>query len=181
MTGVIDPLTGLTHLQEAYSQLLAVGTPEVDAYPQAGYDTSNCTTKTVYESASKLANLPKVMARVQQLKAQVQAAMVGAQAWTLDRMVSQAEKHMDAALTGGFRGVSAANGALEIIGRATGLLADKPKGEPPAIITRITVVLNRGRGPEGEDRIIEAETRALEAGQVAPGVETSWDVTRIEP
>ena len=180
MVGVIDPVTGLTHLQEAYSQLLASGVPEVDAYPQAGYDCSGSTTKSVYELASRLAHDVKVASRVQQLKAQVQTAMVGAQAWTLDRIVNQAETNMNVALTGGFRGVSAANGSLEIIGRATGLLVDKPKGELPAIITRITVVLNRGRDAEGQDRIIEAETRVLEAGEVAPSMVTSPDAPRIE-
>ena len=161
MTGVIDPITRLTPLQEAYAQLLAVGTPEVDAYPQAGYDISNCTTKTVYELASRLAHDVKVASRVQQLKAQVHAAMVGAQAWTLDRIVDEAETNLDLARTGGFRGVSAANGALEIIGRATGLLSDRPKGEAPVVITRVTVVLNRGRGVEGEERVIEGESRVL--------------------
>jgi hypothetical protein len=92
--------------------------------------------------------------------------------------VVEAENNLD--LSREHKQMGSANGALEIIGRATGLLSDKPKGEAPVVITRVTVVLNRGRGLDGESRIIEAETRELEAPELAPGTETSSEGPRIE-
>ncbi len=50
--------------------------------------------------------------------------------------------------------MGSANGALEPIGKATGLLSDKPR-EMPVTITRVTVVLDRGTGPDGERQSVE--------------------------
>ena len=168
MVGVIDPVTGLTHLQEAYAQLLAAGTPEVDAYPQAGYDCSRSTTKSVYELASRLAHDVKVASRVQALRAKL-ALKHG---WDLDRVVLEAEANLALARTGGFRGASAANGSVELIARVQGILSDRPRVELPPIITRITVVLNHGRDAEGREQVTETSYKVLEPGlEVVPSME----------
>ena len=151
-----DPVTGLTPQQEAFAQLLASPAPisQHAAYLQAGYS-SNSLPSTIDEEASRLANTPKILARIQQLKTAAQAKVVAKHSWNLDRIVTQAEKHVDIALTGGFKGVPAANGALELIGRVTGLLSDKAREPQQQPITRVVIVLNHGQDPHGRPRIIE--------------------------
>jgi hypothetical protein len=154
----------LTGKQEAFAQAVASGSTQSDAYRQA-YDVSlSCLPETIYENASKLAADANVSPRIQELKAQYQAAVVEQHAWTLNKLVSQAEKHMGVALEDHPRrgpNVSAANGALEIIGRVTGLLSDKPRQDQAVVITRITVVLDHGKDAEGRERIIEGEVIEL--------------------
>jgi hypothetical protein len=43
------------------------------------------------------------------------------------------------------------------------------------------VVLTRGRGLDGETRVIEAETRVLPPAEVAPGVEEGSEAPQIDP
>lgn len=121
---------------------------------------------------------------VQQALAMKQQALAQRRLWTLERLVDQAEKHMEVALTDHPRrgpNVSAANGALEIIGRATGLLTDRPKVEAPAIITRITVVLHRGRDGEGRERVVETSSRSLEDRVLEPGDGVGEPGLEVEP
>ena len=51
-----------------------------------------------------------------------------------------------------------ANGALELIGRVTGLLGGKHQ-EPQVPITRVTIVLNHGADAEGNSQIVEGSYR----------------------
>ena len=161
---------GLTLKQEAFAQAVANGASLSAAY-RVSYNVSPSTPgTTTWDDASELARHPLVRPRIQQLIAATQAAAVAETAWTKARLVEAAEAHRQTALTGGWRGVSSANGALEIIGRATGLLNDKADSSNPQIITRVTVVLNRGTDAEGQPRVTES-TRVLDTvpGDKAPG------------
>ena len=145
-----DPITGLTHKQEHFAQLVAAGATQSDAYRQA-YNVSPGTPGiTTWDDASELARHPLVLPRIQELKAAAQAAAVAALAWDSARLVSEADRHRQLALSGGFRGVSAANGALELIGRATGLLADKPTAPSTAIQIVFVTEAPAPRVVEGE-------------------------------
>ena len=168
----VDSVTGLDAPEEHFAQLVASGTSQSDARRQAYNVAPSSLDKTNHEEASRIANRPKVAARIQQIRESFKVAVAASQAWTLDRLVGAAEEHRQTALTGGFRGVSAANGALEIIGRVTGLLSDRPRVELPPIITRITVVLNHGRDAEGREQVTETSYKVLEPGlEVVPSME----------
>ena len=156
-----DPVTGLTGQQEAFAQAVAAGATLSDAYRKAYNVSPDTPGTTTWDDASELARHPLVNPRIAELKAAAEARLAIDQDWDRKRLLIAAEEHRQLALTGGYKGVPAANGALEIIGRATGLLSDRPKGEAPVVITRVTVVLNRGRGVEGEERVIEGESRVL--------------------
>jgi hypothetical protein len=124
--------------------------------------------KTAAQQASRLLRNVKV----QQAIAASQKELAQRRLWNLDRMVEQAEKHLDVALSGGFRGVSAANGALELIGRVTGILSDKPRDPQIPVITRVVVVLDRGVDAEGRPQVVEAPYRVLPtAPELSPGAE----------
>jgi nucleoid-associated protein YgaU len=82
--------------------------------------------------------------------------MATAQAWNLDRLVAELETQLEIARSGGAKTVSAGNGALELIGRVTGILSDKAREAPMAPITRVVVVLDHGVAA-GKERFTEAE------------------------
>lgn len=72
----------LTAKQQRFAELVALeGMMLVDAYRQA-YDTSRMTDKTAHESASKLAADPKVSARIESLKADIQDKAVEKELWS---------------------------------------------------------------------------------------------------
>ena len=81
--------------------------------------------------------------------------------WDKERFVDAAESHRTTALEGGFKGVSAANGALELIGRSLGYLSNDHRDNAPVRVTRIEV-----RVPSrGADVVIDSrEVQYLEPG-----------------
>ena len=128
----------LTAKQERFATLVAQGATQSDAYRQAYNVSPDSAPSTAWSNGCSLAADTQVLLRIQELKAAIQQQALAATAWTLGRLVEAAEDHRRLALEGGFKGVSAANGALELIGRATGLLADKPT--PPSTAIQIVFV-----------------------------------------
>ena len=122
-----DPITDLTPFQEAYCQALAtLPSPTQDQAYRIAFNVGPDTLPaTIYESASRLSANPKIIARIQQLRQLATATVVAKHAWTLDRLVTEAETQLKDAREGGWRGVSAGNGALELIARVTGLLVER--------------------------------------------------------
>ena len=122
MAGAVDPSTGLTPQQEAFSQAVASGLSQFAAYRQSYNVSPDSLRSTSDEDASRLVATPKIKARIQQLRVAIEAATVAQIAWDNAKLTKEADRHRELALSGGWRGVSAANGALEIIGKVTGLL-----------------------------------------------------------
>ena len=164
----------LTNKQEHFAQLVASGLTPTEAYRQA-YDISpDCAPATIWsESSALMTENHQVPTRVAELKAAVQAATVAEIAWDKAHLVRQADRHRELALSGGWRGVASANGALEIIGRATGILSDKPRDQAPVHITRVVVVLSDGKEQRGPE---------LPEGRIVPqgGDEISLDATDLD-
>ena len=189
MAGAVDPTTGLTPQQEAFAQAVASGATQYAACLSAYNWSPDTPRPSVDENASRLVAQPKISARIQALRDAAHAAVAAEHAWTLFRMVKQAEKHMEVALLDHPRrgpNVSAANGALEIIGKVTGLLADKPT-LPQAPIQ--IVFISGGKtsqvlGIEGpaDPGIVEGEkAEALESPGVIPEVVFSRKVPSFDP
>ena len=142
----------LTSKQEGYAQDRASGLAQSAAY-RNNYDTSNMSAKTVHEAASRLDKNYKVSARILELQAAVEAALAEKRLWDVDRLVEEAETNLELARTGGYKGAGSANGALEFIGRVTGLLNDKQ--QPGAVaVTKITI--NLAPGVELPPEVVEA-------------------------
>ena len=157
----------LTHKQEHFAQLVAAGATQSDAYRQA-YDVSPDTHgTTIWDQAATLARHSLIAPRIQELKAAAQAAALAEIAWDSARLVREADRHRELALSGGWRGVGSANGALEIIGKATGILSDKPQNSPPVQITRVVVVLSDGKQTEAR----ELSPHIVEAGNDEKGLD----------
>ena len=193
MAGAVDPTTGLTPQQEAFAQALASGLSQSDASAKAYNWSPDTQRSTITEAASRLSADSNVIARVKQLRDLATTTVLVEHAWTLSRMVSQAEKHMEVALFDHPRrgpNVSAANGALEIIGKATGLLADKPM-LPQAPIQIVFISGGKAgavlsiEGPVGPNIVEGEKVEALEAPVPVPEVVfrtgKSLEAPQIEP
>ena len=117
-----DPTTGLTPQQDAFAHAVAAGHSLTDADRLAYHSSPHTLPATLHQNACHLAASTYVAPRIQQLRATIEAATVQQIAWDNAKLTKEADRHRELALSGGWRGVSAANGALEIIGKVTGLL-----------------------------------------------------------
>ena len=112
----------LTAKQESFAQAIVDGLNQSDAYRHA-YDTSNMRPETLWVKASELANDDKVSVRIQVLRDLAAEISTAARAWNVDRIVEESETNLR---LGRFLGqISAANGSIATIGKATGLLVDR--------------------------------------------------------
>ena len=149
----------LTHLQESFCQHIVAGMNQTQAYKAAGYTWESMLPATVWELASKLAADHKVAARVDQLRQPVVAKV----AWNLERFLGAAESQRLAAVA--TDQLAAANGALKLIGDATGLLDHRSQQDTGIQVTRVTVVLNTGQPVDGIPLPASQETRVLPDSQ----------------
>ena len=141
----------LTRKQEGYAQDRASGLAQSAAYRNY-YGTSTMSAKTVWEAASRLDTNYKVSARILELQSAVEAALAVKRLWTLDRLVDEAESNLEGARAANQWG--SANGAIEWIGRATGLVSDKQPVGGSVAVTKIIINLAPGVKPPTE--VVEA-------------------------
>ena len=144
----------LTHKQERFAQLVAAGLKQSAAYRQS-YDVSpNCAPSTVWKRASELAADGKVGGRIAELRQATADKVARERAWTVGRLVKEAEANMHLARSAGWRGMSSANSALELIGRVTGILGGKDHQQPLPKITEVAINMDRGQASPGEPAVV---------------------------
>lgn len=119
----IDPVTGVTVLQEAFAQAKADGLNNTDAYKAAGYSYENMLPATATEEACKLAASPNVATRIQLLRAAIQAPVDAKRAWDRQCVIEEAAINLDKARL--LNQIAPANGALGIIVDVQGLKVSK--------------------------------------------------------
>jgi hypothetical protein len=130
-----------------------------EAYRAAGYTWETMAENTVYQAASRLAADSKIAARVDQLRQPVVARV----AWNLERFLGAAEDQRLAAVA--TDQLAAANGALKLIGDATGLLDHRSQQDTGIQVTRVTVVLNTGQPADGVPLPASQQTKVLQDSQ----------------
>jgi len=117
---------------------------------RAGYSA-----KTAYSIASENLRKPDI----QQAIAERQRQLAEKRQWDRERLVSEAESNLHLARE--HKQMGSANGALELIGRVTGLLNEKQQ-QQSVTVTKITVITTDAAMPRAE--IVEAAHRpSLEA------------------
>jgi len=115
---------------------------------KAGYSSD-----TAAQQASRLLRNVKV----QQAIAARQRQLAEKRQWDRERVVAEAEENLAGAREA--KQFGSANGALELIGRVTGLLDPKHQ-EPQAAITRINIIMPPGAEPPA-GQIVESSYREL--------------------
>ena len=124
----------LTPKQHVFCDGILSGLNQSDAY-KAAYDVSpDCLPSTVHNAAYALTQNPEITASIE-------ASRQHRRAWTLARILEEADRNLQGAQED--RQWPAANGALAFIGKASGMIVDKPTPESVSI-TKVTVVLDSG-------------------------------------
>ena len=142
----------LTYQKECFVDEYLIDFNGTKAAIRAGYSEH-----TAAQQASRLLSTVKI----QESLAQRQSQLAEKRAWDLERVVEEAETNLQGSRTS--RQWGSANGALEYIGRATGLVTDKPINPQQVHITRVTVVLS-DVDTEGQQRVVESTSRELPWG-----------------
>ena len=116
---VVRDTDRLTGKQEAFAQQVAKGSVLSDAYREA-YNAENMKDKTIWEEACKLAQHPKVSARIKAIQSDMETdrrmLRLRREEYVLRRLQEEAE---------GADTSSSKIRALELLGKTTGLFADK--------------------------------------------------------
>ena len=154
----------LTPKQQRFVDEYLIDLNGTQAAIRAGYSE-----KTAYSISSENLKKPEI----QQAIAVRQKKLAEKRAWDMEKLVDEAETNLHGARDS--RQWGSAKGALEFIGKATGLLSDKARDMPVAI-TRVTVVLNHGPDSEGNPQIVEA----TEYRELPPSLELAEGTTDIE-
>ena len=141
----------LTAKQEAFAQAVASGAKQVDAFRGAYNVAPDASPVTAYVNSSKLAKNAKVALRIQELRQVTETALAAQRLWTTDRLVDEAEVNLDGAREG--KQFSSANGALEFIGRVTGLLNEKHQSGQVQVTK---IIINLAPGVEAPAGVVEA-------------------------
>lgn len=105
--------------------------------------------KTAAQQASRLLRNVKV----QQAVGTRQNQLAEKRAWDVERLVDEAETNLELARTGGYKGAGSANGALEFIGRVTGLLNEK---QQPGSVAVTKIIINLAPGVKPPPEVVEA-------------------------
>lgn len=109
----------LTAKQDLFAAAVAHGQPQTDAYRQV-YDADRMGSPTIWAEASRLADHPKVAARIEQLRSEKEALR---RMLVLDREEAILAQLQHEALTA--KTDSARIRALELLGRHAGLFAER--------------------------------------------------------
>lgn len=109
----------LTSKQEAFSQLVANGQQQTDAYRKA-YNADGMGAPTIWAEASRLADHPRVAARIEQLRSEKETMR---RMLVLDREEAILAQLQHEALTA--KTDSARIRALELLGRHAGMFAQR--------------------------------------------------------
>jgi phage terminase small subunit len=109
----------LTSKQEAFSQLVANGQQQTDAYRKA-YNADGMGAPTIWAEASRLADHPRVAARIEQLRSEKETMR---RMLVLDREEAILTQLQHEALTA--KTDSARIRALELLGRHAGMFAER--------------------------------------------------------
>lgn len=131
----------LTAKQEKFCQAIFTGSNQSDAY-RVAYDTQTMLSATVSREATTLIANPIIATRIQELRSLVTAEVV----WDQVKFVSAAEVHRQGSMAD--KQWASANGALKLIGDATGILEAKQTGTE-ITISKVTIILHPDGLPAG--------------------------------
>ena len=149
-----------TQKQDTFAQNIVDGMSQIDAYRAAGYSCEDRSTDALYVDASRLMDNPKVVLRIQELRQLVADKL----AWNQERFLLAAESQRLGAVAD--HQWAPANGALKLIGDATGLLSSNQQQDTSIQVTKITVILNTGVPDDGIPLPVAKETRIIEGVKV---------------
>jgi len=167
---------GLTTKQELFSKLVALdGLSASEAYRQI-YDSNPSNQSSIHEQASKLMSNSKVSTRIIELRDSVTSEMVANVAWTKERFIKEAEANLIQSRD--LNQMNPANTSLQLIGRVTQILEDKPMNQ-----VNIGIVETLGKLPDSVLQALEsmAAPEPVPLVSEADTIEASYKLLEPEP
>ena len=162
----------LSNKRETFCQLVALqGMNPTSAYREA-YNVTSDRKRTATENASRLMNDDDIQQRISNLKDTVIDKIVTDTAWTREKFIVEAENNLNQSRE--LNQMNPANQSLQLIGRVTGILEDKPTNQ-----INIGIVETLGRLPDSVLQQLESMTGSEETIEPMETIETSFKV--IEP
>ena len=124
----------LTPKQQTFADGILAGLNQTEAY-KAAYDVSpDCLPSTVHNAAYALTQNAEIAATIE-------VARDTRRGWTLARVVEEGERNLAGSREA--QQWASANGALQFLGKVTGVISEKPVADSVSI-TRVTIVLDSG-------------------------------------
>ena len=120
-------MSSLTVKQEKFSKLVALdGLSISEAYKQS-YNCENMKIDSIYQLSCRLSKQVKITSRIKELSEAVTGEMVANVAWTKERFLKEAESNLIQSRDLGQ--MNPANSSLQLIGKVTGILEEKPTNQ----------------------------------------------------
>ena len=130
----------LTTKQESFCQLVAIQQKTLtDAYIEA-YDTEGMKQDSIYQLSCRLSKQVKITSRINELRDSVTSELVADVAWTKARFIKEAEANLSQSRDLGQ--MNPANTSLQLIGRVTQILEDKPMNQVTGTVSVIHSLSN---------------------------------------
>ena len=164
----------LSNKREAFCQLVALqGMNPTQAYREA-YNVTSDRKRTSTENASRLMKDSNIEQRISNLKDTLIDRIVTDTAWTREKFIVEAENNLNQSRE--LNQMNPANQSLQLIGRVTGILEDKPNNQ-----INIGIVETLGRLPDSVLQQLESMTGTEEPIEPIGTIETSFKVLESEP
>jgi hypothetical protein len=164
----------LSNKRETFCQLVALqGMNPTQAYREA-YNVTSDRKRTSTENASRLMKDSNIQQHISNLKDTVIDRIVTDTAWTKERFITEAENNLNQSRE--LNQMNPANTSLQLIGRVTGILEDKPNNQ-----INIGIVETLGRLPDSVLQQLESMTGTEETIEPIGTIETSFKVLEPEP
>ena len=113
--------------QEKFSRLVALDNLSIsEAYKQS-YNCENMKQDSIYQLSCRLSKQVKIRSRIEQLRESVTDKLVSNIAWTKERFIKEAETNLIQSRES--NQMNPANTSLQLIGKVTGILEDKPQNQ----------------------------------------------------
>ena len=113
--------------QEKFSRLIALdGLSISEAYKQS-YNCENMKQDSIYQLSSRLSKQVQITSRINELRDSVTSEIVANVAWTKERFIKEAEANLIQSRD--LNQMNPANTSLQLIGRVTQILEDKPQNQ----------------------------------------------------
>ena len=163
----------LTTKQELFSKLVALdGLSISEAYKQS-YNCENMKQDSIYQLSCRLSKQVKIRSRIEQLRESVTDRLISDLAWTKERFIKEAETNLIQSRES--NQMNPANTSLQLIGKVTGILEDKPQNQ-----INIGIVETLGKLPDSVLAKLESlnESGSIDTSNIDT-IEASYQI--IEP
>ena len=158
--------------QEKFSRLIALdGLSISEAYKQS-YNCENMKQDSIYQLSCRLSKQVKIRSRIEQLRESVTDKLISDLAWTKERFIKEAEANLIQSRES--NQMNPANTSLQLIGKVTGILEDRPQNQ-----INIGIVETLGKLPDSVLASLEALSGSTETIEAMDTIEASYQI--VEP